>query len=335
MRATGMTDSETQSFAERSVTAILCTYNRCGVLGGTLARLAASQLPPSVTWEILILDNNSTDQTRVVAEEFCGKYPGVFRYVFEPVSGKSYALNRGVKEARGAVLAFVDDDVTVEPTWLHNLTSSLHDGKWAGSGGRTLPAQAFSAPDWFSVKEFGGLLFGGFDFGDQRCELAHAPFGANMAFRKEMFAKYGGFRTDLGPGPNPDIPRPNEDTEFGRRLMAAGEHLLYEPNAVLYHPVELAKLDRQFLLAWHVDYGRAFARELENRPASWGIRHNYWSMLKAIGYRLPLGCARWMLSFHAQNRFRRKCELWRVAGQTLETYRRCFGDQQKTLVTAP
>ncbi len=312
------------------ITAILCTYNRCGSLGRTLEDLAASQLPGSATWEVLVVDNNSTDQTREVVEDFCRRYPGVFRYLFEPTSGKSYALNTGVKHARGEVLAFLDDDVTFKATWLHHLTASLHDRGWAGAGGRTLPARVFTAPGWFSAEEMGGILFGRFDFGDQPCELDCAPFGANMAFRKEMFVKYGGFRTDLGPGPNPETPRPNEDTEFGRRLMAAGERLKYEPEAVVYHPVALDRLKREFFLAWWFDYGRASALEISKR-AVWGINREYVSILKHL-ILIPIASLRWISSFTPQKRFRHKCGVWRIAGRITEASRRLLRRNRKKVV---
>src|SRR5690349_7477494 len=97
------------------------------------------KLSESVEWEVLVVDNNSSDQTREVVDEFCRRYPGRFRYLFESRPGKSCALNAGVREARGAVVAFMDDDVTVEPTWLQELTAALHNGQWAGAGGRILP----------------------------------------------------------------------------------------------------------------------------------------------------------------------------------------------------
>ena len=314
-----MTKSDDWSPAGLSVTAILCTYNRCEVLRATLERLAASQLPSSVTWEVLVVDNNSTDQTREVVEGFCRRYPRIFRYVFEPISGKSHALNTGVMRARGNVLAFVDDDVAMEPPWLHHLTASLHDGEWAGSGGRILPAQAFTAPAWFEGQ--GAILFGLFDSGDQPCEIQHAPHGGNMAFRREMFEKYGLFRVDIGPGmANPEIPRHNEDTEFGRRLIAAGERLRYEPKAVVYHPVMLERLNQTFFLAWWFDFGRATARELTNRPDVWGIQREYLRILKAMTL-LPIQSAQWIFSFNPQKRFRRKCGVWETAGRMIETYR--------------
>ncbi len=269
------------------------------------------------------MDNNSTDHTREVVERFCRRYPGRFRYVFEPQPGKSLALNRGIREARGDVLAFTDDDVTVEPTWLQNLTAPLSDGEWAGAGGRILLAQPFSPPHWFSCKDPDnvGVLAALFDRGLQPSELGIAPYGANMAYRKEMFEKYGLFRTDMGPSPNPEVPRPNEDTEFGRRLMAAGERLRYEPSAVVYHPIPQERVNKRYLLAWWFDYGRALIREKGRGPDVWGIPRHYLGIPKMIGISLSTRALRWMWTLNPRRRFSNKCWTWIMAGQIVETYR--------------
>ena len=139
---------------DMQLTVILCTYNRCKSLAKALDSLAGSILSDAVEWEVLVVDNNSSDQTEAVVEEFRRQYPGRFRFLFEPHQGKSYALNAGIREARGNILAFVDDDVTVEPMWLQNLTSALHDSQWAGSGGRTKPAiwvSGFVPPRWLAL----------------------------------------------------------------------------------------------------------------------------------------------------------------------------------------
>jgi glycosyltransferase involved in cell wall biosynthesis len=309
------------------ITVILCTLNRCQSLAKTLESLTASALPDSVKWEVLVVDNNSTDHTREVVEDFCGRYPDLLRYVFEPQPGKSFALNTGVREAQGDVLAFLDDDVTVEPTWLQNLTASLQEGEWAGVGGRTLPAQTFSPPRWLSIEEphnLGGVLCALFDLGDQPRELDRAPYGTNMAFQKKMFQKYGLFRTDLGPSPNRETPRPNEDTEFGRRLMAAGECLRYEPSAVVYHEVPQDRLKKEYFLAWWFDYGRAATREVGKRPDIWGIPRPYLTMLKAVTLLAGVRTLRWMFALNPKWRFYCKCWVWKTAGEIAEIYRQSF-----------
>ena len=303
------------------ITVILCTYNRCLSLGKTLESIAASTCPGWIDWGVLVVDNNSKDQTRAVVEDFCRRYPDRFRYVFEPQQGKSYALNAGIREARGDVLAFTDDDVTFEPTWLQNLTDPLRDGIWAGVGGRTVLAEPFCPPRWLPLGEPDSfeVLAASFDRGPEPCELREAPYGANMAFRKEMFLKYGGFRTDLGPRPGSQVR--DEDTEFGRRLLAAGERLRYEPTAVAYHPLQKERVSKRHLLAWWFDYGRATVRQWTRKPDVWGIPRHYLSILNMMGICLPQRIFRWMCAADPRRRFANKCWVWSVAGQILESYR--------------
>ena len=192
------------------------------------------------------MDNNSKDATRQVAERFCERNPQRFRYLFEANQGKSCALNAGIRNAHGEILAFVDDDVTVVPGWLYNLTSDLNSGEWAGQGDVLSAGRIFTA----SVVSFEGPLRQGaalcahFDFGDLPGELKEAPYGTNMAYRKEMFTRYGGFRIDLGPRPGSELR--NEDTEFGGRVLAGGERLRYVPSAVVYHPCQRSAFGRAF-----------------------------------------------------------------------------------------
>ncbi len=307
-----------------NVTVILCTYNRCRSLAATLESLAASTVPDSVEWEVLVVDNNSNDRTREAVEDLCRRYPGRFRYIFEPHPGKSFALNTGVREARGDVLAFTDDDVTFERTWLQNLTAPLNDGEWAGAGGRTMLSHPFSPPRWLTLSGPGNLgyvLGMSFDYGPQPRDLPEAPCGANMAFRKQMFDKYGFFRTDLGPSPNREIPRSNEDTEFGRRLMAAGERLRYEPSAIVYHPVLEGRVQKSFFLARLFDMGRAILRESEPGPDILGVSRRCFTFFKLISTQLPIEILHWVLIRDRKRRFFRKCQTWLTVGQIVESYR--------------
>jgi glycosyltransferase involved in cell wall biosynthesis len=306
------------------ITVILCTFNRCLSLARTLESVAASVLPESVACEILVVDNNSTDSTREVVEGFMRSRPGVFRYLFEAHQGKSFALNAGVRGAQGDVLAFLDDDVTVEPTWLENLTAPLHGSEWAGTGGRTLLERPFSPPAWLELYGpcgMGAILAALFDLGDKPCPLDRPPYGANMAYRKNMFEKYGLFRTDLGPSPSRKTPRPNEDTELGRRLMAAGERLLYQPSAVVYHPVEEDRVRKKYFLNWWFDFGRADVREKGSGTPVLGIPRHVLSIPKKIALQLPAYAFAWMLTFDPKKRFLAKCRMWTTAGQIVESRR--------------
>jgi glycosyltransferase involved in cell wall biosynthesis len=304
------------------ITVILCTFNRCHSLKHTLDSVARSVIPGSIEWEVLVVDNNSTDQTQKVVNEFSDRHSNRFRYLFEPTPGKSHALNAGIRESRGDVLVFMDDDVTVDPTWLHNLTAGLCDGKSVGVGGRTLPAQAFSSPRWLSFKEpynSGGIVAALFDLGDEPSKLERPPYGANMAFSKIVFEKYGGFRTDLGPGPGSEIR--SEDTEFGRRLIAAGEQLRYEPSAVVFHPILENRVRKDYFLSWWFDYGRADVREWKREPNVWGIPRPYLRILKAAITCTVPKMLQWMFALNPVRRFYCRCQVWRTVGWIAELYR--------------
>jgi len=81
------------------ITVIVCTYNRCQNLAKALDSVAVSTLPDSIKWEVIVVDNNSSDQTREVVEDFCCRHPGRFRYIFEPRQGVCNARNAGIREA--------------------------------------------------------------------------------------------------------------------------------------------------------------------------------------------------------------------------------------------
>ena len=300
------------------ISVILCTYNRCQSLAEALDRVAAQTLPETVDWDVLVVDNNSCDQTREVVEGLCFRYPGRFRYLFEPQQGKSYALNTGIREARGDVLAFMDDDVTVEPTWLHNLTAALHGGEWAGSGGRTVPEQTFSPPRWLSIEGRYALApLAIFDRGSDAGELTESPFGNNMAYRKEMFEKYGVFRIDLGPRAGSRGPQKSEDSEFGRRLLTAGERLRYEPAAVVYHAVPKNRLQKRYFLAWWFDKARADIRALGIPPETrWFV-----GIPLYMFRRLAVWTLRWFFAIEPSRRFSCKLNVWGILGGIVESYR--------------
>jgi len=183
--------------------------------------------------------------------------------------------------------------------------------------GRTSEGQQ-TPPRWLGLGEpyyLGGILCAIFDLGDEPCELDDAPYGVNMAFRRVMFEKYGSFRTDLGPSPHRDIPRPNEDTEFGRRVMAAGERLRYEPSAVVYHPVPENRVRKEYFLDWWFDYGRAMVREWGRGPDVWGIPRPYLSILKCGTIGMASSVMKWITAVDPRERFKCKCWVWMADGR--------------------
>lgn len=282
-----------------------------------LESVSLSKLPESIDWEVLVVDNNSRDRTPEVAERFCREYPGRFRYLFEAKPGKSNALNAAIREAHGDVLSFMDDDVIVDPMWLQNLTASLADGRWAGAGGRIIPQWTCTPPPWLPQRDRYALApLAMFDLGPVGGALDEPPFGTNMAFRKEVFEEYGGFRTDLGPRPGSEIR--NEDTEFGQRLLSAGEHLRYEPSAVVYHSIAPSRMRKQYFLAWWFDKARADFREFGVSPGTeWFVAGIPLYLIR----RFVVSALRWVVTVETSLRFERKLKVWGRAGEIVECHR--------------
>lgn len=309
------------------VSVILCTYNRSRELRNALASLACSEVSDSVAWEVLLVDNNSSDDTADVVREFTQKHPSRFVYIFEPVQGKSNALNRGIREARADILAFTDDDVIVEPDWLENLIKPLREPSYDGVGGRTLPIPGFIPPRWLALNErFALAPLAIFDCGTEATDLYEPPFGNNMAFRREMFSKYGDFRADLGPRPGSEIRC--EDTEFGQRLLVGGSRLRYEPSAMLYHTIAEKRVNKKYFLVWWRDKARSDVHAFGFRQSRWQVAgvplYLFRRMLRWIG--------QLMVSVQPARRFSCRIQIWTLAGIILECYR--LSHREATMPTA-
>src|SRR5262249_39831024 len=121
------------------VSVVIGTFNRADLLGGTLRALVAQEGVESLRWEIVVVDNNSRDATPQVVAEVSTMTAIPVRYVFEPLQGLSRARNRGVLAARGAIIAFTDDDVIPAPDWIVQIGAAMDRWNAHGVGGRILP----------------------------------------------------------------------------------------------------------------------------------------------------------------------------------------------------
>lgn len=302
------------------ISVVLCTYNRCAVLREALESLARQTMPDEQDWEILVIDNNSKDDTPQVVEEFARRTSGRFRYLFEPLQGLSRARNTGIRNAKGDVIAFTDDDVIAEPDWLHRLTEHLSTGDWAGAGGKIVPPRAFVPPRWLQV---GGTLdMGGalalFDLGDNAQSLERAPYGANMAFAKTVFEKYGLFREDLGRCGAGLLS--GEDTEFGNRLIEAGERLRYQPASIVHHPVAEERLKKSYFRAWWFSFGRTRVIERAGRQPYRGIPREYFSIVNLLFRFLPMRTFKSFVSTDARSRFYWHCQTMLTLGEISQNW---------------
>jgi GT2 family glycosyltransferase len=144
-----------------------------------------------------------------------------------------------------------------------------------------------------------------------------------MAFRKEVFERYGGFRVDLGRTGKSMIS--NEDTELGRRLFAAGQRLRYEPSALTYHPVEEFRLRREYFLTWWFNKGRSDVRELGNQFS----RTRFLGIPLRLFRNFAIQSVRWMIAIEPSHRFVCKLKVWACAGQAFEFFQQRLDAKRK------
>jgi glycosyltransferase involved in cell wall biosynthesis len=231
-----------------------------------LGSLEELRIPNGTDYEILIVDNNSTDQTRETVHEFIKRKKIPLYYFFEGDQGSSYARNRGISEAKGSVIAFLDDDEIVDENWLFSLHEGFDRFECSGIGGRVIAKWAFSPPNWYTIKGPFRIVgpTAGHDLGDAYAEYSletRLPVTANLAIKKHCFTQYGYFRTDMGPVGNDYIM--GEDMEFCLRLIKGGERIIYSPKAVVYNMVHEDRVTKPSCKSYHFRFGRIQAELLK------------------------------------------------------------------------
>lgn len=240
------------------ISVILCTYNRSDLLPEAARSILAQPAPTTDGYELIIVDNNSTDDTRKAVEKLRADFPDRVRYLFEPRQGRSFALNTGIREAKGEIVLFTDDDILAEPDWLASIHRAFETSAAEGVGGRVCPNWEAERPSWL-VEELYGTL-GLIDYGAEAGWLDddRLPIGCNVAFRRGVFDRIGLYNTALGR--KGEALFSSEDDEFCRRLLRAGGRIYYEPAAVIVHRVPVYRLKKRYFRRWHRFTGMSDAR---------------------------------------------------------------------------
>ena len=228
------------------ISVICCTYNRDRVFEDTV-RSFLDCGTDGIDYELLLIDNNSTDRTREIGERFGAKYPGI-RYMNEPSQGHPLAKNRGIRESRGDIVAFVDDDVFFVSGWLKALALAFEDHpEIACIGGKVVPHFEAERPPWLEDEMF--WIYGVTRYGDLEKEIRFPdiPIGCNMAFRRSVFEKIGNFHMSLGR--KPGILLSGDEDHFLLRAERAGLKTLYAPEVRVSHRVPPARLTKDWVLS--------------------------------------------------------------------------------------
>ncbi len=237
---------------------VIATYKRAADLRETLASLAGLQ--PDGPWEVVVVDNNSPDNTREVVERAARAFPVELRYLFEREQGRSPALNAGIRAARGEIVVTTDDDVRVPADWLNRAAEGLEQLRCDYVGGRVLPIWGGPRPAWLpnrSGKQWAVIAL--LDYGTRPIEFgARVPLGVNMAFRRRAFDTAGLF--DPNTGRKAGTLLGQEVREWCIRARAAGVRGFYIPDMWLEHIIPADRLCKAYFRRWF--YWRGISRAM-------------------------------------------------------------------------
>ncbi|MDT5271505.1 MAG: hypothetical protein QOH49_3691 [Acidobacteriota bacterium] len=238
-------------------TVAICTWNRGALLPRVLERLARVQHPTG-GWEVLVVNNNSTDDTERVLEAFEGRLP--LRRAFEPKQGLSHARNNAVRHAEGDYVVWTDDDALVDAGWLAAYARAVERHPEAAIfGGPIRPCFEGTPPLWLSAAwQDIGVAYAARDLGDEPFELddkGKLPFGANFVVRareQRLFSYDPALGRRLAGGAL------GEETAVIRAILAAGGTGWWVPDASVEHWIPKERQTVKYLRSYYALQGRTF-----------------------------------------------------------------------------
>ena len=297
---------------------MICTYNRASALREALHTALAQETRGRFTFEVIVVDNNSTDDTRKVAAEL-GDDNHLLRYLFEPRQGKSFALNLALSSLSGEYYSIVDDDFILPPDWL----SGIFDGTRRHPGasfysGKVLPRWPSTPPAWLTTQHWSAVAMA--DFGDAEFVASSDNPICLLAgtFRTSDVRAVGGY--DVRLGVQGSRIGGVEDLEILQRLWKRGKHGVYLPNVSFAHVAEPVRLTKPYHRRWHRDHGRSHAimrdPATESAVKLLGVpRYMFRDVIDSVG-KLFIHAVRG----RAAEAFLAETRLWFVLGYCLERW---------------
>ncbi len=246
----------------KTASVIIATRDRAEELKESLACIFKPQIPAGYHLELIIVDNNSSDQTKAVVEGLLPPKGWKVKYLFQPIPGKCRCLNMAIRASVGELLIFTDDDTLAAEGWLAAILDCFKHYPCDVVGGRVLPLYPPGIPEW--IKNNAKVLDGpivlydhGYDNRPFNIQKMKKFIGANMAVRRQVFAEVGLFNENLGPG-NGTM---GDDTDFVNRLLQRGEKLVYCGKAMVWHPVHPRRAKLKYLAEWGNTAGHYYAEK--------------------------------------------------------------------------
>lgn len=228
---------------------VVPTYNRSGLLRKALASLLQARVPEGLQVEVLVVDNNSADDTEAVVDEIARSAPLPVRYIRERKQGLSHSRNAGISASHADLVGFIDDDEEIDTTWYEVVAREFADATVQFIGGPYLPNWASPAPEWLPPGYHAAI---GAIPPKPRARFDEV-FGANLmggnaVMRRRVFDQVGAYSPNLGRSSKGLLSE--EDAEFCRRLMAAGIQGMYVPDLIIHHYISPERLTRKYHRKW-------------------------------------------------------------------------------------
>jgi len=268
------------------VSIIVATYNRCDFLEDCIKSYQEQDCDKSL-FEVLIINNNSTDQTEEISLGLIEKYPEVdVRYMVETNQGLSYGRNRGITESKYDLIHFFDDDAVATSNYISSILDTFQrHPKAKAAGGKILLNYFEGRPKWAS--KYMESIFGLFDIGDEEIEFPrnNYPRGSNMTFKREIFDQIGQF--DVSLGRKGKIMLGGEEKEMFQRVYETGCSVIYNPQTICYHAVPEPRTRRAFVKNQVFGIGVSENIRINNSAFKYKIKRYVMELVK--------WCATWIL----------------------------------------
>lgn len=252
------------------ISVVICTRNRFASLRRTLETMAHLSSPKNASWELVVVDNQSTDDTKAAVEAFAQHSPVPVHYVFESRKGLSFARNAGLHNAKGEIIAFTDDDILPDNEWLVQMNEEcLKYPMVSMFFGQTRPFRKDGAK--LSMREGDSPVEYEFP-----CNPGDAGCGNNMIFRKDVVSAIGDFDIGLGPG----VPIAGaEETDFTYRVLRSGRVVRYSPTILVYHDHDrlTPRAIQSVLFSYGKGRGGYYCKYILQRD-KWAAKMCYWEV---------------------------------------------------------
>lgn len=247
------------------ISIIIPTRNRCICVEKLLKSISAQEADPNL-WEVIVIDNGSTDNTQKVCEN-CGKRIKNFKYIYDDRPGLHIGRNRGMVESSGEVIAYLDDDVILFHEWLKTAIEVFNDKDTMAANGCAIPGNLRSLPDYVRREK---IRINGFEviqsiscfwerniseeMRNSRLQVPYLLFGCNVLYRREILEKCKGFHPDGMPW-DMIAYRGDGETPVAVCLQNIGAKIIYNSQLSVYHMIDKKRLTRESIRKNHYRTG--------------------------------------------------------------------------------